>query len=606
MPKITLNETEIKLPITDYINKAFEALPTNSFINKGRCGIGGTHLELKTKRNSIIIVPTKGIITDKINSKEENGNLEYPNLFPVMGGVKPDDIKEYLSSNIPYKKLMTTPDSLYKIIEASKGNLHELYRDYFLLFDEAHSIITESYRESMIKAFDEQFNFKKKTFISATPYYFTDPRMKDLKYYKIVFDEPLGKINIIHANSVKVRLNEFLTNANQYNGNLHIFLNSVTEIAEAIEIAGIKDCNVHCSDKEDNLEKIGKFFKPQPIKGQYKKINFYTTSHFEGWNLEDINPIIILVTNVHKPHTKVGISNKAVQAVGRQRIKPNKPETIPTIYHITNHRNKQIFKPMEKITKDYLWDAEWEIDDYNRYIEACKEQEREPSKEKTDFVQKYATINADTGKAEICHIKIDQFINESACDEEFNHIDYIQEAWKKAGFETDLETHTETLNKNIKRKTKKSVKDILEDIETLESTNSFVFGNQDQSIKLKTKYPILYDAYKNLTKEEIKSTNYVMSEIEKLLILKNNKDAEIRVLKLLPHYFTIGERYTKADVKTNLQEIYDKAGYIKNASAEQINIWYDAKACKVKDNAEIYHNGFEIQRMLFKVRAATK
>ncbi|HMM04265.1 DEAD/DEAH box helicase family protein [Dysgonomonas sp.] len=598
---------EIKLKLNDYLDKAFKVIPTNAFIHKGRTGIGGTHLELKANRNSIATVPTKGIITDKINSKDENGNLEYPNLFPVMGGVTPNDIKEYLSSNIPYKKLITTPDSFYKIIEASKGNLHELYRDYFLLFDEAHSIITESYRESMIKAFELQFNFKSRTFISATPFYFSDPRMKELKYYRITFDEPLGKINIIHAKSVKRCVNEFLTNTNQFNSNLHIFLNSVTEIAEAIERAEIKDCNIHCSDKEDNLEKIGKFFKPQPIKGQYKKINFYTTSHFEGWNLEDINPTIILVTDANKYHTKVGISNKGVQAVGRQRIKPNDSKTIPTIYHITNHRKKKIYKPMERITKDYMFDAEWEIDNYNEYIEACKLQEREPSQEKTDFVQKYATINADTDRAEICHTKIDQFINESACDEEFNHIDYIQEAWQRAGFETDLKIHSETLNKNIKRKTKKSVKEILEDIEALESTNSFVFGNQEQITKLKNKYPVLYDAYKKLTKAEIKSTNYVVKNIEKILILKNNKDAEIRVLKFLPHYFTIGERYTKAEVKDYLQEIYDKTGYIKNASAEQINhIWYDARPCKIKDNTGTYHNGFEIQRMILKVRAATK
>lgn len=182
---------EIKLKLNDYLDKAFKVIPTNAFIHKGRTGIGGTHLELKANRNSIATVPTKGIITDKINSKDENGNLEYPNLFPVMGGVTPNDIKEYLSSNIPYKKLITTPDSFYKIIEASKGNLHELYRDYFLLFDEAHSIITESYRESMIKAFELQFNFKSRTFISATPFYFSDPRMKELKYYRITFDEPL-------------------------------------------------------------------------------------------------------------------------------------------------------------------------------------------------------------------------------------------------------------------------------------------------------------------------------------------------------------------------------------------------------------------------------
>jgi len=607
MSNLNNSKPPIKLKLSDYLDKAFKVIPSNAFIHKGRCGIGGTHLELKTNRNSILVVPTKGIITDKITAKDASGNPEYPNLFPVMGGVKPEEIMNYLSSNVIDKKLITTPDSLHKIIEAAKGNTDELYANYFLLMDEAHSVITESYRESMIKAFEEQFNFNNKAFISATPYYFTDERMKNLDYYKIVFDEPLGKVIIINAASVKYCVNEFITNAKQFKTNLHIFYNSVTEIADAIQLAGIKDCNVHCSDKEENMDKIGQFFNPQPIKGQYKIINFYTTSHFEGWNLEDINPIIILVTDVYKEHTKVGITNKGVQAVGRQRIDPdNKQETIPTIFHITNHRNKAIYKTMERIKSDYLFDAKWETDNYNDYIEVCKTQQREPNKEKTDFVQRYATINANTGKAEICHVKIDQFINESACNEEFNHIDYINEAWQKAGYETDVKVNPRYLASNKRRKTIKSVKDILSDFEQSESDNTFYFG-QSPLEKLKNKYPFLYKAYKDLSKEEIKSTGYSMNKIEKLWILKNNKDAEIRVLKLLPLYFTVGERYTKEYIKQTLQEIYDETGYKAKATAEDINCtWYDSKSCKIKNNAGRYDNGFEILRPTFKVLAATK
>jgi hypothetical protein len=71
------------------------------------------------------------------------------------------------------------------------------------------------------------------------------------------------------------------------------------------------------------------------------------------------------------------------------------------------------------------------------------------------------------------------------------------------------------------------------------------------------------------------------------------------VLKLLPMYFTVGERYTKEFIKLTLQRIYDDAGYKEKAKAEQINIWYDAKPCKIKDDAGNYYNGFEIQRMAF-------
>ena len=595
MQNLNFNEAEIKLHVTDYINKAFEVLPTNSFINKGRCGVGGTHLELKTKRNSIIVVPTKGIIEDKINAKDENGNKEYPDLFPIMGGVRTQDIEDYLlNREILFKKIIVTPDSFYKIIETVQGFdlLEDIYTDYYLVLDESHSIITESFRKSMIKAFELHFKFENRIIISATPFYFTDPRLKNLDYYRITFHEKLGKVNILNAKSVRTCVNDFLTGKIETKGNLHIFYNSVTEITEAIELAELEDCNVHCAENEKNLGKIGKFFKPQPIKGEYKKFNFYTTSHFEGWNLEDINPTIILVTDIHNPHSKVGISNKGVQAIGRQRAKQDKPETQPyQIFHITNHRNMKTIKTLENIKNKYFFDAEWDADEYNRYVEACKLRDREPSKDKTEFVKRYAEINPATGLAEICHLKINQYMNDAVCDEEFNHIDYIKQAWENAGFETDLEFHRETLDKKIQRKTKRSVKEILEDFEALDPANQFFFqsdGNIEKLSRLKAEYPLLYKAYKTLTLEEIESANYKAKKLERLLVLKTNKNAEIKVLKLLPLYFTVGKRYTKEKIKEKLQEIYNKAGFQKKATAEQLGNtdWFDIKPCKIMTKKE--------------------
>lgn len=608
------NEKQITLKLTDYIDKAFKVLPENAFIHKGRCGIGGTHLELKTDRNSILIVPIKSIITDKINSTDEYGELEYPNLFSVKGGVKTSDIEEYLQKDIPFKKIIVTPDSLYKIIEAAENIeiINKLYSNFYLILDEAHSVITEYFRESMVDAFELLFNFKNKIIISATPYYFSDPRMEEFNYYRIKFDEPIDKITIINTRSIRACVNAFLTGEMKTKGNLHIFYNSVTEIAEAIELAELKDCNVHCADKEENMEKVYQFFKPQPIKGEYKKVNFYTTSHFEGWNLEDINPTIILVTDVNKPHTKVGISNKGVQAVGRQRIKENRPEAKPfAIYHITNHRNRLTFKTLEEFKDEYLFDANWDMEEYNRYLDACKANNREPNKDKTEFVKRYTTLDKETGYAKLCYQKTDQFINESACNEEFNHIDYIQQAWENAGFETTIFEHKQILEKAIQRKTKKSVQEILSDFEILDPENrknQFIIFADQALDKLINTQPTLYRAYQMLTKEEINSTDYKMDEIKKLLILKDNKDSEMKVLKLLPLSFSVGKRYSKEHIKAKLQEIYNKAGYKKKATAEQLknSDWYDTKPCKVKDKEGKDKNGFEILRMNFKLIVSTR
>ena len=609
-----INETVIKLKLTDYMDEAFDVIPSNAFINKGRCGVGGTHLELNTDRNTILVVPNTSVIIDKKSEKDKNGILEYPNLFPVYKGVTPRNIADYMLSDIPYKKIMTTPDSLHKIIKAAGSDTDKLFSDNFLLMDESHTVITETYREAMLKAFEQCFSFKNRAYISATPYYFTDPRMKDLNYYRIIFDKPLGTVEVVNTESIEACLRFMLTNAHECPGNLHIFYNSVTEIAEIIRYAGITDCNVFCADRQENKDKIGQFFNSQPTNGQYKKINFYTTSHFEGWSLREVTPTIILVTDVYRPHTRVGISNKGVQAIGRQRVDYRNPETLPKIYHVTNHRNKPEFKNLREFENDYLREAKCDIDRYN---EDLKKYGEASNSNKIEYMKTIAEINEETGQAKINNSKIDQLINESACNEEFNHLCHIKAAWERAGYETDMRKYEETIKKDTeqrerKRLTSKSIQDILSDFEALEPKNTCTFfrneEHEQQLKQLKNKYPALYKAYQMLTREEIKATQYNVKEIEKLVILKNNKSLGMKILKLLPLYFVVGKRYTKEEVKRKLQKIYDETGYEKKATAAQIDNpkWYDVKPCKVKNKQGNYDNGFEIIRMNFKLLVSTK
>lgn len=59
----TIYQTEI----TTRLDKIMpNGLPSNAFINKGRCAIGGTYMEIINKRRpSIIVVPNINILIDK-------------------------------------------------------------------------------------------------------------------------------------------------------------------------------------------------------------------------------------------------------------------------------------------------------------------------------------------------------------------------------------------------------------------------------------------------------------------------------------------------------------------------------------------------------------
>lgn len=602
------------LQVTDYLDKAFpdKHLPMNAIIEKGKCGIGGTYMELMDKsRKSIIVVPTIGIIEDKTHSLDENGKLKYPDLYDIYGKMTPEEILNDLINVQPHK-IIITPDSLGKFIDTAKsekGLWERIKKEYFILFDEFHSIITEAFRNKMIDAFEQLFEFENKSFISATPYYFSDPRMQNLDKYIISFYETFGMISIVNAKSVKAALNAILTGKVETTENVHIFYNSVTEVSEAVKRAELVDCNIYCADNTKNMKTLGnlkKFYKSRPATEQYKKFNFYTSKYFEGWDLINNNSTIVLVTDVHNPHTKVGISNKGVQAVGRIRTDKDNPKSYPSvIYHITNHLYNHHIKSEENFIKGYFFDANKRIENYNILLDDCKKEGYEPMNEQTEFVKKFAKFDGKTGKAILSHTKVDQIINESVCNEVYNHIDFIKEAWINANYSIQTAYYEDILTpKEMKRKSKAFVKEIFETFQKLQPKSEFIFNSkevEEQLEELKSKYPVIYEAYQKLTLEEIESTYYKEKEVQKLLILKNNKIAEYRTLKMLPLYFVVGKRYTKAETKAKLQEVYDKIGYTEKAKAEQLQSkkWYEIKECKILNEAGKYENGFEIIRPQF-------
>ena len=72
-----------------------DKLPSNVLLNKGVTGCGGTYVELNSKRNSIILVPTIELAKNK----------EKDDYLVVYGKVEDYKIVNYLNSDIKYKRL---------------------------------------------------------------------------------------------------------------------------------------------------------------------------------------------------------------------------------------------------------------------------------------------------------------------------------------------------------------------------------------------------------------------------------------------------------------------------------------------------------------------
>jgi hypothetical protein len=150
---------------------------SNTIIYKTITGLGATYSEIVAERQSIIVLPNISIVKNKAD--EHNSESFCHDVFAVYGDISIDQILAYLVKPGNYKKFLTTPQGVSKIISAvnrtnMRGKTEELF---FLLIDECHRVIQEAnYREDMIEVMELFFQFENKAMISATPLPPSDPR----------------------------------------------------------------------------------------------------------------------------------------------------------------------------------------------------------------------------------------------------------------------------------------------------------------------------------------------------------------------------------------------------------------------------------------------
>jgi len=586
-------------------------LPSNAFINKGRCAIGGTYMEITNKlRSSIIVVPNISILIDKLN--------QHPEIDIIYGDVGIAKVREYFRTQKVAHKIMTTPEGVKKLVQAAKDErrYEEIKSTWYLLLDEAHTFITEHYREDILLPFKYFWKFQHKAIISATPYYFSDERFQSLDYHEVSFgNRKLGNVTLVNAASVEATLDYVFKNRDAYEGNLHVILNSVNEIKLAIERSDLDSCCIFCADddKHKNLITLGdltKFYVDQPKTGIFKKVNFYTARYFEGWDLYDENATMILVTNIYKPHTMIGVSTKGKQAIGRLRNRANK------FIHITNHGKRKVFKSVATFKEEYLIDAKYLLNENESLLEHHK---TTGSKLKPrEALNKFADVDKDSGIATLNFMKLDQQINESANNEIYNHIDYIIEDWEKAGYNVDVEPSFLEFETKTTMKRKSKAKELEEDFNALEEYQSiltggtiFTFG-QTLEERIKDRNPTAWEAWKYLNKAELEALKYNIKKVKSAVILKQNTLSETKLLKLLANEFTIGKRYSNKEVKCKLQAIYNRLEYrnedgiIKTAVATHISEQgrFEVEQCKIKNAKGESEHGLLILRAKFALKIA--
>ena len=565
-----------------HLTDLFTELPSNAFINKGWCGNGATTLEITNKRrSSIIIVPNIFIVKDKCE--------QYPGAQMIYGDITLIEVQAYLVKKELGQKIISTPEGIVKIMQAAYkcGMVEDLYHDWFLMLDEGHSYISEFYREDILAPFDHFYSFKSKCIISATPYYFTDPRMAELDHIRIAPTHSLGTVNLVEAVNVKGTLKSFIDESVITGDRLFIFYNSVREIISLIKACELTDCHIYCADDDKgiNMQTMGEFIymhRSRPKTNQYALINFITTIGFEGWDLVTDNATMIIATDVHKPHTTVGI-DKCFQALGRWRKPKGSTVPRPKLYHVFSHNKVESYREVSHFITYYEAEGRRLLANYKLGAKNAVAMGMKPT---FDLSLKRYCRNPDSLDPVFDYNLLDQVINEQYNKEVYNHTSHIQRAWEDYKYETN---HIKRYDRmpNARTDARESKADKLK-----RDYNAIIAFNDDRSIfkigsdptdKLQYTNPLAVDASIYLTLKAMEALQYNSKKVEAEVIKIKEPLIKVKLMKLINLKFKLHKPYTFHYLKQTLQDLYDQLGIKdsngkpRKATAQHIKLFYEVE-----------------------------
>lgn len=561
-----MDVTEIKIKDNQKLADVYPIIESDIILNKTLSGIGATHTEITAERDSIIIVPNLPVILCKVAKHKKD------NLFGVMQKVSSEDIQSYIEKSKEKKKhikLMSTPESFYKIKNAFEEADIDMYDSCFFLLDESHKFIKDrDYRPEITQPLREFFNFKNKALVSATPIIPSDPRFieQNFRMVKIIPDyKHYQRVLIVHTNNILQAFRHSIRflNKNDENGTICTFINSVDLIQQLIEKCDINDQSaVFCSER--SVEKL-KYFGIKEVhyewKPEYKKkYMFFTSRFYNGLDIElDEKPHIIFVSDpYHKDFTMLDPYADMPQAVGRFR---NGIEG--EITHIVSFNNQIETKTKEEI-QDFIKSMEAIYNDLYSSLYKSKRRSKQSAYrtviENLPLKDLFASGSKD-------YFVIDNYIDSELLKSAYNGLTNLRKRYESSKYFYnaienplyfpfgDQERLSIVNTRAFKKEQRKAIVNALEAIREATGTEA---GNEYIQ-ELKQYDSFIVDAYFALGKDEIEKNNYQPKKLRELMLIKKYTycTRQESFIKALFNSFKPGNKYSRKYAKEELKRIHE-------------------------------------------------
>ena len=538
----------ITLKEGQFLSNVLSEIPTDCILSKRVPGCGATTLELKTNRNSIIIVPNVPVIQSK--EKKE----PYPK--GVYEDVTVSEVVTYLKENIRYK-IMTTPESFGKIkVACEKCNIN-IYSEFFLLMDECHQLVKDvDYRNFIVLPMADFFKFKNKAMVSATPLGFSDPRLKKFETLEVRADyDYQQEITVINAYNTTKAIGEYLES--HQNGTVCFFVNSINQIYSIMRhFKLLEDSTVYCAPKSVTKLKEGYDFTnayKEWSAETMKRYNFFTGRFFSAFDLElTYKPDLVMITDPYlSPYTMLDVDTDCIQICGRFRY------GISSATHIYRVNPEICVKSKEQVEQD-IHDLEIGYNTLRRYYKnADSREDRMAFGQVIDihpfrqYLYSDLTKNCFRIDCKVNEVLVEgKYKSELTVTDWYNDCHYFTPTFEVCNSNENDEKMEIIKSAHTIRDKRKKIVEILSQFEQPLSENAFDFINKIRKID-----PFIVEAFELLGRKGIEEQNYNQQKINEKIIMKQRRGN--RAIRLIMNSFKVGNSYTNDYIKDELTRIFD-------------------------------------------------
>jgi len=356
--------------------------------------------------------------------------------------------------------------------------------------------------------------------------------------------------------------------------NLHIFVNSVEFIAKVIDTLKLAPeavkvvCSTSGESRQENQRKLGKAYPIGQPSDPIKKINFYTSTCFEGCDIYDEKGVTFIVSDGRKAHTLLDISTLFTQICGRLRDSKYKGEIIH-VYSTTKYSREVTLDEFVAATARTLSEAEKFASDINAVDE--------PSREK--LLKKIPYINEQYVRIENNRLVVEKNLaNMDIVNFKISHHIYstyvnLTDELQQNGYKVTVQTYSkviERLTANPSART--TFQELFDEYHRLKTTQLFfVLDSPAETCSvIEHRHPLVKQAYEQLGVARVQALKYHVGNIRRELVKNLPIGDDYKIVKMINAAFQKQTPIPKSKAKERLQEIFDTLGLQRKAKATDL------------------------------------